>query len=202
MGDRLSDDALFERASCSALVITCSDFRFKSAERAFAESLGLRDDYDLIARPGAIRSLVAPRNEAARETMQEEIAMLWKLHSFGRVIMANHTSCGAYTDLVAHEDEGGLHRRHLAAAGREIRAPVRGRAGGGVSRGVGGRGAARGRGSCVVFEPCVVEGAAGSAPTDSSFVDQPFGFVRELYDLRARFAERRRTFCAASALEA
>lgn len=117
----MSDEALVARRNCSALLITCSDFRFKSAERAFPESVGLRDDYDLIARPGAIRSLVAPRNEAARETMQQEIAMLWKLHGFTRVLMANHMTCGAYGDLVAGgADERALHKQHLAAAGREI----------------------------------------------------------------------------------
>ena len=101
-------------------MITCSDFRFKSAERAFAEAAGLRDDYDLIARPGAIRSLVAPRSEAARETLQPEIAMLGQLHHFPRVLMANPLSCGASADLAALEDERGLHARHLAAAGPEI----------------------------------------------------------------------------------
>jgi len=117
----LSDQELVARASCAALLITCSDFRFKSAERGFAEAAGLRDDYDLIARPGAIRSLVAPRNEAARETTQQEIAMLWKLHGFTRVLMANHMSCGAYGDLIAGgEEERALHERHLASAGREI----------------------------------------------------------------------------------
>ena len=141
----MSDEALAARTNCAALLITCSDFRFKSAERAFAESLGLRDDYDLIARPGAIRSLVAPRNEAARETMQQEIAMLWKLHSFPRVIMANHMSCGAYADLAAHEEERGLHLRHLAAAGQGDRAVVQWRARGGVPGGAGGRRAARRR---------------------------------------------------------
>ena len=83
----MSDSLLFERATCSALVITCSDFRFKSCERAFAEAAGLDDDYDLIARPGAIRSLVLPRNAAARESMEEEILLLWRLHRFTRVLM-------------------------------------------------------------------------------------------------------------------
>ena len=67
----MSDEALLERATCSALVITCSDFRIKSAEHALVDAAGLRDDYDLIARPGAIRSLVLPRNAAAGASMEE-----------------------------------------------------------------------------------------------------------------------------------
>jgi hypothetical protein len=112
----LPDDLLYARSTCSALVITCSDFRFKAVERAFAEAAGLAGDYDLIARPGAIRSLVAPRNDAARQSMEEEIALLWKLHRFTRVLMVNHLSCRAYDDLAATADERAIHEAHLRAA--------------------------------------------------------------------------------------
>jgi len=110
------DDLLYARSTCSALVITCSDFRFKAAERAFAEAAGLADDYDLIARPGAIRSLVAPRSDAARQSMEEEIALLWQLHRFTRVLMVNHLSCRAYDDLTAAANERAIHEAHLRAA--------------------------------------------------------------------------------------
>jgi len=111
---------MFTRGTCSALVITCSDFRFKSVERAFVETAGLVDDYDLIARPGAIRSLVAPRNAAARDSMEEEILMLWKLHGFTRVLMLNHMSCRAYDDLATGEGQRAIHLAHLRAAGPAI----------------------------------------------------------------------------------
>ena len=116
----MSDEILFGRNDCSALVITCSDFRFKTAERVFGESSTLRDDYDLIARPGGIRSLVAPRNKAAGESMEEEILLLWNVHGFSRLLMVNHMSCRAYDDLTAREDERTLHRTHLLAAGALI----------------------------------------------------------------------------------
>ena len=116
----MSDDALYTRGSCTALVITCSDFRFKRVERAFAEAAGLSDDYDLIARPGAIRSLVAPRSAAARQTMEEEIALLWRVHGFPRVLMVNHMSCRAYDDLVGGGDERAIHAAHLQMAGPAI----------------------------------------------------------------------------------
>jgi hypothetical protein len=112
----MNDRDLFERRTCSALVITCSDFRFKHAEQAFAEAAGLRDDYDLIARPGGIRSLVLPRSEAARASMEEEIALLWRLHSFARVLMVQHVSCRAYDDIASGANEREIHARHLAAA--------------------------------------------------------------------------------------
>lgn len=112
----MSDKALFERATCSALVITCSDYRFKSAEHALVETAGLRDDYDLIARPGALRSLVLPRNAAARESMEGEIRLLWRLHRFTRVLMLNHLSCRAYDDIANEQDERDIHTAHLVAA--------------------------------------------------------------------------------------
>jgi hypothetical protein len=116
----LGDELLYARSTCSALVITCSDFRFKGVERAFADAAGLADDYDLIARPGAIRSLVAPRNAAARDSMDEEIGLLWRLHGFTRVLMVNHLSCRAYDDLTSGADEREIHVAHLEAAGPAI----------------------------------------------------------------------------------
>jgi hypothetical protein len=112
----MSDRPLLERQTCSALVITCSDFRFKHAEQAFAEAAGLRDDYDLIARPGAIRSLVLPRDEAARISMQEEMHLLWLLHRFTRVLMVQHVSCRAYDDIANYANEREIHAEHLVAA--------------------------------------------------------------------------------------
>ena len=111
---------MMQRFECKAIMITCSDFRFKTVERELPESLQLRDDYDLIARPGAARSLVAPRHAAAAETMIEEIGMLLTLHSFTRCILVNHMSCGAYQDLTRNEDERTLHRSHLLAAAANV----------------------------------------------------------------------------------
>jgi hypothetical protein len=107
---------LIDRNDCSALVITCSDFRFKSAEREFAEAAGLRDDYDLLARPGSIRSLVQPRNPAWRESMLEEIRLLWSAHQFRRVLLVNHVSCRAYDDIATRDNELEIHAGHLRRA--------------------------------------------------------------------------------------
>lgn len=113
----MSDELLFLRSTCSALVITCSDFRFKSAEHALVDAAGLRDDYDLIAQPGAIRSMVLPRNDFERASMQEEIRLLWGLHKFTRVLMVNHLGCRAYDDIATEQNERDLHTAHLLAAG-------------------------------------------------------------------------------------
>lgn len=116
----MTDERLYARATCSALVITCSDFRFKRAERSFADIAAPGDDYDLIARPGAIRSLVAPRNDAARDSLHDEIALLQRLHGFTRVLMVNHLSCRAYDDLASPDNERAVHVDHLRAAAASI----------------------------------------------------------------------------------
>ncbi len=108
--------ALIDRVHCSALVITCSDFRFKSAERAFAEVAKLGDDYDLIARPGSIRSFVQPRSAASGDSMLDEIKLLWSLHQFSRVLIVNHVSCRAYDDLAVPDNEISVHAEHLRRA--------------------------------------------------------------------------------------
>ena len=103
-------------ARCRALVISCSDFRFISAQRQARLVLGLENAYDLVARPGGVRQIVLPTSEAARQTMDEEIALLHKLHEFDRILLMNHMNCGMYQDLASPEDERRVHAEHLAAA--------------------------------------------------------------------------------------
>jgi hypothetical protein len=108
--------SLIDRNHCSTLLITCSDFRFKSAERRFAEAAGMADDYDLIALPGASRALVQSRSAAMREALREEMALLWQVHQYSRVLLLNHVSCRAYDDLATPENELEVHAGHLRQA--------------------------------------------------------------------------------------
>ena len=107
-------EELRDRSGCSALVITCSDFRLQHAVHAYLEAHGLDDDFDQIVRPGAARSLVAPRNDAARISMEEEIALLHRIHGFTRVLVVHHIDCKAYADLAEGRDERALHDEQTA----------------------------------------------------------------------------------------
>lgn len=113
MGIKLS------KARCRALVISCSDFRFVSAQRQARLDLGLNNAYDLIARPGGVRQIVLPTSDAARQTMEEEIDLLFELHHFQRILLMNHMTCGVYRDLAGRRKEEVVHREHLERA-REI----------------------------------------------------------------------------------
>jgi hypothetical protein len=104
------------RARCRALVISCSDFRFISAQRQARLDLGLENSYDLIARPGGVRQVVLPTSEAARQTMLEEIDLLRSLHHFPRILLMNHMGCGMYKDISTRTNEEAIHRSHLHQA--------------------------------------------------------------------------------------
>ena len=104
------------RARCRALVISCSDFRFISAQRQARLDLGLENSYDLIARPGGVRQIVLPTSEAARETMLEEIDLLRSLHHFPRILLMNHMNCAMYKDISTRANETATHHAHLRLA--------------------------------------------------------------------------------------
>ena len=104
------------RARCRALVISCSDFRFISAQRQARIDLGLENSYDLIARPGGVRQVVLPTSEAARETMLEEIDLLRSLHHFPRILLMNHVTCAMYKDISTRANEIATHHEHLHRA--------------------------------------------------------------------------------------
>ena len=104
------------KARCRALVISCSDFRFISAQRQIRLDLGLEHAYDLLARPGGVFALVRPRTRTARQSMLDEIDMLRELHHFHEVLLMNHVTCGAYRGLARGKAELRLHREDLLRA--------------------------------------------------------------------------------------
>lgn len=60
--------------------------------------------------------LVQPKSPAARDTLLEEIRLLWSVHKFSRVLLVNHASCRAYDDLAGTEQEIAVHAEHLRRA--------------------------------------------------------------------------------------
>lgn len=104
------------KARCRALVISCSDFRFISAQRQIRLDLGLENAYDLLARPGGVFSLVRSTSKIARESMLEEIHLLRSLHHFRSILLMNHVTCGAYRGLARGRREVQMHRDDLLRA--------------------------------------------------------------------------------------
>lgn len=104
------------KARCRALVISCSDFRFISAQRQIRLDLGLDNAYDLLARPGGVFSLVRSTSKIARKSMLEEIDLLRSLHHFRSILLMNHVTCGAYRTLAHGKREITMHRDDLLQA--------------------------------------------------------------------------------------
>ena len=110
------DAIQLSKARCRALVISCSDFRFISAQRQIRLDLGLDNAYDLLARPGGVFSLVRSTSKIARKSMLEEIDLLRSLHHFRSILLMNHVTCGAYRHLARGKRELQMHREDLLNA--------------------------------------------------------------------------------------
>jgi carbonic anhydrase len=110
------DDIKLSKARCRALVVSCSDYRFISAQRQIRLDLGLDHAYDLLARPGGVFSLVRPATKTARRSMLDEIDMLHALHGFREILLMNHVTCGAYRSLARGKAELLMHQQDLLAA--------------------------------------------------------------------------------------
>jgi len=76
---------------CEALIITCSDFRFTAATQEFInDRLGLKNDYDYISIPGAIRNLL---DKNTRDLVLNKFGISFSLHHVKRVFILGHQDC-------------------------------------------------------------------------------------------------------------
>lgn len=104
---------------CSTLVLHCIDFRFGSAIKQYLEENGLLGDCDIVSLAGAVKNIVSPANGADRELVLRQIDISRRLHGISRVVLINHTDCGAYGGRAAFVDRPAENKKHaedLAAA--------------------------------------------------------------------------------------
>lgn len=86
---------ILEKHHCDIAVLKCIDFRFREADQQFIQEQFGVTDFDLIAWPGAAKSV------AHDETMRANIIATVKnvccnLHSVKKLIVLNHWDCGGY----------------------------------------------------------------------------------------------------------
>jgi hypothetical protein len=91
-------DSPRERYSCDAVVISCFDHRFHLAIRKFLKRRGIVSP-DSIALAGGAKSLASPSSEHERAFVLEQVTTSQRLHGSRRVILMNHSDCGAYGGL-------------------------------------------------------------------------------------------------------
>ena len=87
---------------CDALVFKCMDWRTESSgalRQELRSALGIKD-FDTISVAGGAKSIL---DEATRKTMMNYIDLSFRLHHIKRVVLINHTECGAYGDSGTEE---------------------------------------------------------------------------------------------------
>ncbi|OGY27133.1 MAG: hypothetical protein A2Z11_03190 [Candidatus Woykebacteria bacterium RBG_16_43_9] len=72
---------------CTALAISCIDYRFVGKVRQYLIDQGLKDNYDLITVPGASLKLA---------DVADSISTSMRLHDPDEVYIFDHEDCGAY----------------------------------------------------------------------------------------------------------
>ncbi|RTK92436.1 MAG: hypothetical protein EKK61_04490 [Rickettsiales bacterium] len=88
----------------STLVVSCVDFRLRDEiADLLTNKLGLKDDYDEVALPGASLAFVESSKEHWGETITDIIGLLKDLHKIKRVIFVDHLGCGAYKVLKGND---------------------------------------------------------------------------------------------------
>lgn len=95
--------------TCSTAIVHCIDFRLGSAIKNFLEERELLDDCDIISLAGATKDMTVP-------LAQIEISK--KLHNIQKVILMNHTDCGAYGGRSAFPSENDENEAHLLSMRR------------------------------------------------------------------------------------
>lgn len=92
------------------------DFRFIDSIHKFAESEGLKDNYDYVALAGSAKNLVENGEESI---ILKQIEISSRLHGIKKVYLIHHEDCGAYGGKKAFssdEEEFGKHKADLETA--------------------------------------------------------------------------------------
>lgn len=93
----VSNKNLADLHTASSLVISCVDFRLRDElSNLLNVHMGLLDDYDEIALPGAALGLNAPQYAHWKHTIHDVIDIVKNLHHIKRIILVDHRGCGAY----------------------------------------------------------------------------------------------------------
>ncbi len=82
--------------TCSTLIIHCIDFRLGKPIKEYLGKQGLLGDCDIVSIAGATQNLVSPKNPSDVDLVLRQIDIATRLHNIQKVILMNHTDCGAY----------------------------------------------------------------------------------------------------------
>ena len=107
---------------CTAIMFHCIDFRLIGETRRWMREEGLLGDCDVVSVAGAAKQ-IADGSPEVRDFLLNQIRIARDLHHVSRVILAHHSSCGAYKasyNFATPEEESKKQSEDMAAAGRII----------------------------------------------------------------------------------
>ncbi|MEA5572320.1 carbonic anhydrase [Calothrix sp. UHCC 0171] len=83
-----------------ALVLSCIDFRFLTAERFFLGKKNLGGEYDWTALAGASLAVTGFPHPSDAEAFWDQLDISSRLHQINKVIIIDHQDCGAYATMI------------------------------------------------------------------------------------------------------
>lgn len=104
---------------CTTIIFHCIDFRFAADIKAYLEKEDLIGDVDIVSIAGCVKNLVAPARETDVEFVMRQLDISKRLHGVCKVVLMNHTDCGAYGGRKAFaspEEERARHASDLEKA--------------------------------------------------------------------------------------
>jgi len=112
-------DSPSEHYLADAAVLYCFDHRINIAVRKFLKKRKI-EHFDMIVVAGGGKTLASPRNDAERDFILEQVGTSIRLHQAKRVLVMNHSDCGAYGGLANFKEdrtaEADFHRSELLRA--------------------------------------------------------------------------------------
>lgn len=109
--------------NCKNLIIHCIDFRLISSLNEYSERKNLVGDCDILSVAGGVKSLLSPKRISDKDFLFEQIEVSVNLHKIERIILSNHTDCGAYggsAKFDSLEEERKFHIQEMKEAKRVI----------------------------------------------------------------------------------
>jgi len=92
-------DSPSEHYEAEAAVLYCFDYRINTAVRKFLKKQRI-ERFDMIVVAGGAKTLASPNNDSERDFILEQVRTSLRLHQAKRVLVMNHSDCGAYGGLV------------------------------------------------------------------------------------------------------
>jgi len=121
-----------EHYTADACIVWCFDDRFSEALERFVRQQGIAR-CDLVKIAGGSKTLAQPEHVKERGFVFRQIETSLKLHHAKRIILMNHSDCGAYGGLAAFgndpEQEREKHAHHLVHAKKLVEKAVVARTG-------------------------------------------------------------------------